>query len=147
MPGPLDNPREFREFVQAKKIRREPLIITAQARAEADFKPVDDRSFWEFVGRLRGVSSWGQAVEQLDAVNHALRKRHGVSIPFPRLLMQNDAGSLTFFWGTDLVLGCFPQGCAFTFLGRRERLTFGQESERVLLDALRARCKRQSWRS
>ena len=142
MPGPLDNPREFREFVRAKRNKGEALRMTARACAAADFRPRDARAFSAFIARMRGTPDWGQAMEAFDRLEYALRMRHAVAIPFPRLLSQNEDGSLTLFWGTDLLVRIFPVGTVFSFMGQRRKLEYGQETERVLLDALRAKSPR-----
>lgn len=125
--------REFREFLDAKRRKREPIIFRARGAAAARFVPSSARAFDVFRERLRGVGSWGKASERLDALEHALRRRHAVGLPLPRRVLQNPDGSLTLYW-EGLLVRCFREGVGF-FLGGKD----GVKATRVtneLLDAL-----------
>jgi hypothetical protein len=101
--------REFREFLAAKKRKREPLRFTAKPIGCAIYKPSSARGFANFRTALRGVGDWGQASERLDRLEHALRARHQVGLPLPRKLMQNEDRSISVFW-TGAMVRCFPDG-------------------------------------
>jgi hypothetical protein len=102
--------RDFREFVEAKRRKREPLFFSAKGAAEAEYTPRSAQGFANFRAALRGVSPWGQASEGLDRLEKALKKRHQVGLPLPRLVMQNSDRSLAIWWGGEshLMVRCFP---------------------------------------
>jgi hypothetical protein len=101
--------REFREFLEAKKRKREPILRSARGRAEASYEPRSFAGFQRFRAALRGVGDWGQASERLDALEMALQKRHGVVLPVPRRIMQNEDRSVAVFW-TGAMVRCLPDG-------------------------------------
>lgn len=100
--------REFREFLEAKRIKREPLRFKGKAMAEASFVPASHWHFSEFRERLRGVGDWGRASERFDALEHALVNR-GSSLPLPRKVFQNDDMSITMMW-EQVTVRCFVDG-------------------------------------
>lgn len=120
------NLRDFREFVAAKKRKREPLRIIAKPVARASYVPRDSRCFARMRASLRGVGDWGRASERLDALEYSLKARHGVTLPLPRKLMQNEDRSLTVFWKGASVR-CFQDGFVSTIGGvegiRAKRVT------------------------
>lgn len=125
--------REFREFLAAKRRKREPIIFRARGAGAASYVPSSPRGFENFRAALRGVGHWGRASERLDALEHALRKRHGVGLPLPRKVLQNPDGSLTLFWESVLVR-CFVDGFLST-IGGVEGIR-AKKVSRELLDAL-----------
>lgn len=90
--------REFRDFLAAKKRRREPLRLSGQGATAATYVPKEARGFENFRAALRGVGDWGRASEHVDALAHALQRRCGCALPLPRRVMQNSDRSLTLFW-------------------------------------------------
>jgi hypothetical protein len=98
--------RDFREFLEAKKRKREPLRFVAKPVASARYEPTSDAGFARFRQALRGVADFGRASERLDALEHALRARHGCGLPLPRKVIQNSDRSLTLFWN-ELMVRCF----------------------------------------
>lgn len=101
--------REFREFLEAKKRKREPLRFIARGATEAVYIPRHAQGFANFRAALRGASDWGQASERADALEAALRRRRGTGLPLPRKVMQNEDRSLSFFW-TGAMARCLPDG-------------------------------------
>jgi hypothetical protein len=135
--------REFREFLEAKKRKREPIIRKARGVVEAVYVPRSHAGIERFRAALRGVGDWGQASERLDAIEMALQRRAGVVLPLPRKVMQNDDRSLTVFW-TGAMVRCMPDGL-ISMIGGVE----GVKAKRVtneLLDllAFQARIQRAS---
>lgn len=90
--------RDFREFLAAKKRKREPLRWDARGASEAVYKPRDARGLANFRAALRLAGDWGQASERVDAIEHALRARSGCTLPLPRKVVQNSDRSLTLYW-------------------------------------------------
>jgi len=135
--------RDLREFLAAKKRKREPLVWNVKGAAAASYKPSHAQGFARFRAALRGVGHWGQASERLDALEHALVARHGVTLPLPNEVMQNEDRSLSVFW-ESISVRCFPDGFMSLIGG-----TAGAPAKtitRELLDALafQARIQRTS---
>lgn len=101
--------RDFREFLEAKKRKREPIRWRGKAGAAASYRPRHAHGFANFRAALRGVGDWGQASERADALEHALKARHGVTLPLPRKVLQNEDRSISFFWEGAMVR-CLPDG-------------------------------------
>ena len=101
--------REFREFLDAKKRKREPIRWSAKAGACASYRPRDRQGFERFCRSLIGVTDWGRASERLEALAHALRARHQCALPLPRKVLQNEDRSLTIFW-EGATVRCFEDG-------------------------------------
>lgn len=108
--------RDFREFLAAKRRKREPIRWNAKGVSEAIFRPSNRRHLERFRESLRGVGDWGQASERLDALEHALRARHGRALPLPRKVLQNSDRSITAFWNGAMVR-CLPDGFVSTIGG------------------------------
>lgn len=109
--------RDFREFMAAKKRKREPIRFTAKACGCASFTPRDARSFEQLRASMRDVADWGQASEKLDALERALIRRHGVRLPLPRRVLQNEDRSLSIWWHPGAMARCFPTGYLTTIGG------------------------------
>lgn len=125
--------REFREFLAAKKRKRELLRLRGKGGGAAEYIPRHPAGFRNFRAALRGVGDWGQASERLDALEHALTARHAIGLPLPRKVMQNEDRSLTVFW-EGFSVRCFRDGFASLLGG-----TAGAPAKsitRELLDAL-----------
>lgn len=122
--------REFREFLAAKKRKREPLRWHAKGAAAASYVPRNAHGFANFRADLRGVGDWGQASERLDALEHELRKQHGVGLPLPRRVLQNSDRSLTLFW-QDVMVRCFVDGFVSTIGG-----VDGVKAKKITLELL-----------
>lgn len=100
--------RELREFIAAKRRKREPLRFAAKGVAESTYIPRHAQGFANFRAALR-MSDFGQASEQLDRLGAALFRRHAVELPLPRKLIQNADYSITVFW-EGLTIRAFPDG-------------------------------------
>jgi hypothetical protein len=125
--------RDLREFLEAKRRKREPLRFIAKGRACASFSPRDPQGFERIRASMRGVGDWGRASERLDALEHALFRRHQVLLPVPRRVLQNEDCSLSVWWESVMVR-CFPDGFTSLIGG-----TQGKPSARItsaLLDML-----------
>lgn len=113
MAGVVELYRDFREFLAAKKRKREPVRWLAKGGAAAEYVPRAPQGFSNFRAALRGVADWGRASERLDGLERALRRRHAVGLPLPRKVVQNEDRSLTLFW-RELSVRCFEDRiCAF----------------------------------
>lgn len=139
----LQSLRDLRDFLEAKRRRREPLFIRARGAAMAIYRPRSTQGFERFRASLRSVGHWGQASERLDALEHALGVRHGVRLPLPREVVQNEDRSISVFW-EGISVRCFTDGFVSLIGG-----TAGVPSRtitRELLDALafQARLQRAS---
>jgi hypothetical protein len=126
--------RDLVEFLRAKRARREPVRFHAHGVAEATYHPRDAAGFARLRRRLRESRDFSDALDRLDALEHALRKRGGVPIPTPRKLMQNSDRSLSIWWGDSAMVRLFPDGMISMIGG-----TAGVKAKRVtpeLLDLL-----------
>jgi len=128
--------RDFREFLEAKKRKREPVHFSVKPVAEATYVPRHPQGFANFREALRGVGHWGQASERLDALETALRKRHAIGLPLPRKVVQNVDRSLSLWFGPaeHVMVRCFDDRF-FSLIGG----TKGAPQSKVtsdLLDAL-----------
>lgn len=101
--------REFREFLAAKRRKREPIKWQVKPVACATYVPSSAAGFARFRASLRGVGDFGQASERLDALEHSLRARHNCGLPLPRKVMQNEDRSLSIWWDGAMVR-CLPDG-------------------------------------
>lgn len=133
--------RDMREYVAAKRRKREPLRFVAKGAGCADYAPRDRLGFSRIRGSLRGVGDWGRASERIDSLEHALRKRTGATLPLPRRLVQNEDRSLSLFYD-ELSVRAFPDGVAFLVGGSGGHLSQGVKPE--LLEALAFRARLQS---
>lgn len=129
---------DFREFLAAKKRRREPLRIVAKPVAAASYTPRHAQGFANFRAALRGVGDWGCASERLDRLEHELRARHGVGLPMPRRVLQNSDRSLTVFW-EGATVRCFVDGFASSIGGMRAK-TVTPDLLDMLAFAARVQC-------
>lgn len=89
--------RDLREFLDAKKRKREPVRLKATGGATAVYAPRSFGDFTRFRSALR-VGDYGAASEGVDRLEHELRARNSVGLPLPRKLLQNEDRSLTLFW-------------------------------------------------
>jgi hypothetical protein len=105
--------RDLREFLAAKRRKREPIQWAARGAATATYVPKSARGFANFRTSLRGVGDWGRASERVDALADALRRRHGCDLPLPRKVIQNSDRSLTLFW-ESLTVRAFPNELGVT---------------------------------
>lgn len=135
--------RDLREFLEAKKRKREPIRLRARAGTAASYVPTSHRGFQRFRGALALVPDWGRASEQLDALELALQRRNGVVLPLPRRVLQNEDRSLTLFW-EGITVRCF--GDAFMSLIGGTSGVPATKISNELLDALgfQARIQRAS---
>jgi hypothetical protein len=129
----LQTIRDFREFVAAKRRKREPIVFKAHGAGAASYQPRHAAGFERFRAALRGVGDWGRASERLDALEQALRSRHGCCFPLPNEVIQNDDRSLSMFW-QGLMARCFEDG--FVSLIGGSTGVPARKVTRELLDAL-----------
>jgi hypothetical protein len=125
--------RDVVEFIAAKKRKREPIVWNVHGAAAASYVPKGQPGFERFRAALRGVGHWGRASERVDALEHALRRRHGVGFPLPNEVIQNQDASLSLFW-QGVMVRSFPDGFVSLIGG-----TAGIPSKKItneLLDAL-----------
>lgn len=108
--------RDLREFIAAKKRKREPIRWSARGATAAAYVPQSARGFANFCAALRLAADWGQASERLDELAHALRARHACELPTPRKVLQNSDRSLTLFW-QGLTVRAFPDQGITVLLG------------------------------
>lgn len=136
LPVLLQNWRDFREFVAAKKRKREPIQFRMRPSAEATYVPRHPQGFANFRAALRGVSPWGQASERLDALADALRRRHQCELPMPRKVIQNTDCSLSLWWGEaeHVMIRCFEDRF-FSLIGGTKGLPMSKVTT-DLVDAL-----------
>jgi hypothetical protein len=105
----LSDPREVREFVQAKKRKREPIRWHAEGVTEAKCEPRTLADFTSLRVGMRETVDFGRASEQLDALESALFFRHSLRIPKPRKVMQNTDRSISIWW-RGVMVRCFQDG-------------------------------------
>jgi hypothetical protein len=101
--------RDAVDFIAAKKRKREPIVWNVKGAAAASYVPKGAAGFERFRAALRGVGHWGRASDRVDALEHALRRRHGVGFPLPNEVIQNADSSLSLFW-EGVMVRCFPDG-------------------------------------
>ena len=99
--------RDLRDFIAAKRRKREPLRWSAKGAAAATYIPREARGFANFREALRLSSDWSQAAEKIDALATALARRHSCDLPLPRKVIQNSDRSITLFWA-QLTVRAFP---------------------------------------
>lgn len=128
--------REIREFMESKRIKREPWRVSGAAQATARWHDGAGSDLRGLLGGLRG-SPFSDAADRLSALANAFRRRSGIKLPKPRAIMQNQDKSLSVFWG--------PEGTGITVMARKEGVAglIGGTTGRVikgisndLLDAL-----------
>jgi hypothetical protein len=125
--------RDLREFLAAKKRKREPLALKMRAAAAASYIPRSAQGFERFRQALRGVGDWGGASERVDALERDLRARHACGLPLPTEVIQNEDRSLSVFW-QGIMVRCFPDGFV-SLLGGTAGVP-ARKVTRELLDAL-----------
>lgn len=133
--------RDLREFLAAKRRRREQIVFKAVPVAAASYKPKSATGLERFRHALRGVGDWGRASERIDALEIALRKRHGCGFPLPNEVIQNSDRSISIFWD-GIMVRCFTDGFVSLLGG-----TAGVPSKKLtteLLDALAFRVRIQN---
>jgi hypothetical protein len=125
--------RDVRDFIAAKKRKREPIIWNVRGAAAASYVPKGQPGFERFRAALRGVGHWGRASEGLDRLESELRKRHAVGFPLPNEVIQNDDSSLSLFW-EGVMVRCFTDGFV-SLIGGAAGIP-ARKITRELLDAL-----------
>lgn len=105
----LSNPRDVREFVEAKRRKREPIFWHGNGVTEASCEPRSLADFVSLRAGLRGSLDFGRSSERVDALESALMRRHNVGLPKPRKVMQNTDRSLTIWW-EGIMVRCFRDG-------------------------------------
>lgn len=118
------DPREVREFLAAKKSKREPLRFEGHGQAAADFVPRSAANFANFRQRLIGATDWGHASERIEQLEHELIRRHGHGLPVPRKVIQNSNRSISLMFRDGLAV-CHADGVV-TVIGK------GNEARRTV---------------
>jgi hypothetical protein len=106
---------DFREFVAAKKRKREPLRWNPKGVVRASSCPKTVQDFERLRGLLRLNRDFGRASERLDALEHALAKQSSIGLPLPSEVIQNEDRSLTLCFG-GITVRLYPDGVG-TLLG------------------------------
>jgi len=91
--------RDLREFVAAKRKRGEKLRIRGKGAARAMVRIQGASHFASLRSALRASPWFGGAQERLDALDRQLRSRHGVPLPVPEEVLQDEDCSVSCFWG------------------------------------------------
>ncbi len=86
--------RDLRDFLQAKRNKREPIFLTGRGVARASYRPSTRQQFEGFRELLRQNRDFAQASERIDSLERDLRKR-GAALPLPNELVQNADRSIT----------------------------------------------------
>jgi hypothetical protein len=133
--------RDLREFLAAKRRKREPIRWNARGATEAAYVPRSIAGFANFRAALRGVGDWGQASERVDAIADALRRRHGCELPLPRKVIQNGNRSLTLFW-EGVTVCALPDGVRVLIGGTTGRQLNGVTNELLDMLGFQARVQR-----
>lgn len=133
----IANPRDAREFIEAKRRKREPIRFIVDGAAEASFVPKSAADFSDFRSRLIGAPDWGRASERIEALEFELKMRTSHSLPCPSRVIQNEDSSVSIFWEArkaKVMVRCFVDKF-FSMIGGMD----GPKSVAVtteLLDAL-----------
>lgn len=90
--------RDLREFLEAKRRKREPIVWNVKGAACATLVPPDRLTFTTHMAQLAMGHDFGRACERFTRLCAELRRRHAVGVPLPRKVMQNSDRSLSFFW-------------------------------------------------
>lgn len=115
----IANERDAREFVEAKRRKREPIRIYGDGAAEAVYLPTSAADFARFRGALRETADWGRASEGIDALEFELGARRQLGMPTPNKVIQNEDSSLSLFWksGEASAMARFFVDGVFTMIG------------------------------
>jgi hypothetical protein len=113
--GPLDNPREAREFRTAKERSGGEVCIALHGACQTSFQPHNREELKRYVVQLSKARSTQRLAEQIarlerEALNYGC---HGM--PLPTEVIVNSGGSMSWFW----------QGAAAIFDGDRIVWTIG----------------------
>jgi hypothetical protein len=102
--GPLDNPREFREFAQAKELKREKIRLNGHGVARATSTISSRLQFTQLRAALRSNGDFGPAAESLDALERELVRFGGRRFPVPNQVIQNEGKTVSVFWSEVSVI-------------------------------------------
>lgn len=86
--------RDLRDFLQAKRSKREPIFLTGRGVARASYHPSTRRQFEVFRERLRRSQDFAHASECIDSLERELRARCA-PLPVPNEMVQNEDRSIT----------------------------------------------------
>ena len=118
MPLPVPrNPRELRNLLESKRIKREPSVFTAKGAARAVARADGGTKFAHLRNELRSNVHFSRAVKHLDELQSMLWRRHQAHVPKPKGLTQNEDSSISVFW-EGLSLRAFPDAVV-TLIQRR----------------------------
>lgn len=131
--------RDLREFLAAKRRKREPVMFHAIAVVQASARPRDARAFRALRMALRQNRDFERASERLDALEREVVRRGAPELPLPAEVVQNSDRSLSLFWPGGVSVRCFPEGIAFLIGGTAGRP--GRGIQRELLEALALRSR------
>lgn len=128
--------RDLRNFLESKRIKREPLQFRMAGVGSASCRPRTHRGLDDLRRRLRGSVEWGRQSELFDKLESALRRRHAIGLPVPEEVTQRDDGGLSMHWD-GLTVMAYP-GKIGALLGGTAG-GFEPGIKPALLDALRIR--------
>jgi hypothetical protein len=138
----IDAAREVRDFLFAKKVKREPLRFRPRGVMRATFKPRDRSSFAGIRAALRDNRDRARASERLDALERELLKRRDVALPLPEEVIQHEDRSISWCFG-GVTVRAFPDGIAYLLGGTAGHLERGVKPPLLEALALKARMQRQ----
>jgi hypothetical protein len=124
--------RDMREFLAAKKSKREPLRWSVKGAAQASYRPADTNAFLGFRERLRQSRDFARESERIDSLERDLRKRDA-ALPVPNELVHNEDRSITLHYA-GVTVRAFPDGVGSLIGGTAGQFTRGVKRE--LLEAL-----------
>ncbi len=131
-----DAVRDVRDFVAAKRRKREPIRLNVRGVTRSPCKPKSLADFVNLRSGLRRSAHFGRASEHLDRLEHEIRARWGHGFPLPEEVVQESDCSIWIAWG-GVTVRAFPG-----FLGSVIGGTAGEIKKGItpaLLDAIHAR--------
>lgn len=91
----LANPREVREFVASKRLRREMIRAVVKGVAAAEFVPRSPAAATDYLARLAELPHWGEHLRQIGELARAFKRLHERGLPTPKTILLNPDVSLT----------------------------------------------------
>ncbi len=126
--------RDVRDFLQAKKIKREPVRAVVDRASSTTCSFSSERDYRDLRGELKRNRDFGRASEQLDKLELAYVRRYGAAFPTPRSLVQNPDRSLAAMFG-KLTIRAYPDSIAWLLGGTAGHYETGIKP--MLLEAIR----------
>jgi hypothetical protein len=131
--------RDLRDFLTAKRIKREPTKLNLQGAGCASCKPRDHSQFRDLLRALRSNTDFGAAVERIASLMRAMKAR-GAHLPLPNEVTQNDDRSVTLHY-SGVCVRVFGDGVASLLGGTAGHLERGATP--ALLNALHIIARRE----